>query len=317
MLRDALVADRGLPAAGAGAGPGADHRRADLGAAAGAGGWGASWRGTTRCTWTSRSTPLRCTPSCRPVADTVNAFVRQLKAHAEAQRRFIADAAHQLRTPLALQASQIDYARYTRKHRGEWETRRADMDAMWAALQTSNRRLIAVTNQLLLLAQAENRDASSPLESVDLPAAALHAVEQLAALADRRRIDLGMDLRRRRSRSDGARAAGAARGADHQPAGQRAALHRRRKAGSRSACAARRREHRALGRGQRARHRAGGTRARVRALPSRGAGHRRQRPGPGDRARDRRCLRRRVELADAAQSAHGLRATVRFAAVVE
>jgi len=131
----------------------------------------------------------------RPVADTVNAFVRQLKAHAEAQRRFIADAAHQLRTPLALQASQIDYARYTRKHRGEWETRRADMDAMWAELQTSNRRLIAVTNQLLLLAQAENRDASTRREPVDLSAAALHAVEQLAALADRRRIDLGMDLR--------------------------------------------------------------------------------------------------------------------------
>ncbi len=130
----------------------------------------------------------------RPVADTVNGFVRRLKVHAEAQRRFIADAAHQLRTPLALQASQIEFARYTRKHRGEWETRRADMDRMWAELQTSNRRLTAVTNQLLLLAQAEHRDASTRLESIDLAGAALRAVEQLAALADRRRIDLGMDL---------------------------------------------------------------------------------------------------------------------------
>ncbi len=129
----------------------------------------------------------------RPVAETINGFVRQLRAHSEAQRRFIADAAHQLRTPLALQASQIEYARYTRQHRQEWDTRRADMDAMWAAMQTSNRRLVDVTNKLLLLAQAEHRDASASLEGVDLAAAALHSIEQLAALADRRRIDLGME----------------------------------------------------------------------------------------------------------------------------
>ncbi|SEB20425.1 sensor histidine kinase [Variovorax sp. YR216] len=129
----------------------------------------------------------------QPVAETINSFVRELRAHSEAQRRFIADAAHQLRTPLALQASQIEYARYTRQHRGEWETRRADMDAMWMAMQTSNRRLVDVTNKLLLLAQAEHRDASESLERVDLAAAALHGIEQLAALADRRRIDLGME----------------------------------------------------------------------------------------------------------------------------
>jgi two-component system sensor histidine kinase TctE len=130
----------------------------------------------------------------RPVADTINRFVRQLKAHSQAQRRFIADAAHQLRTPLAMQASQIEYARYTRQHRGEWETRRADMDAVWLAMQTSNRRLVDVTNKLLLLAQAEHADAQTRLEPVDLAAAALRSVEQLAALADRRHIDLGLDV---------------------------------------------------------------------------------------------------------------------------
>jgi two-component system sensor histidine kinase TctE len=129
----------------------------------------------------------------RPVAETINRFVRQLKMHSEAQRRFIADAAHQLRTPLALQASQIEFARYTRQHRQNWETRRADMDAMWLALQTSNRRLIDVTNKLLLLAQAEHGDAHTRLEPTDLAAVALRCVEQLAALADRRHIDLGLD----------------------------------------------------------------------------------------------------------------------------
>ncbi|MBS0429335.1 MAG: sensor histidine kinase, partial [Proteobacteria bacterium] len=130
----------------------------------------------------------------RPVADTVNTFARQLRAHSQAQRRFIADAAHQLRTPLALQSSQIEYARFTRARRQDWDTRRADMDAMWEQMATSNRRLVDVTNKLLTLAQAEHGDAQAHLEPLDLAAAALAAVEQLAGLAERRRIDLGMAL---------------------------------------------------------------------------------------------------------------------------
>ncbi|XHS77850.1 sensor histidine kinase [Burkholderiaceae bacterium UC74_6] len=131
----------------------------------------------------------------RPVADTLNAFTEQLREHSEAQRRFIADAAHQLRTPLALQASQIEFARYTRSHRKDedWPERRADMDAMWQEMQASNRRLVAVTNKLLLLAQAEQHDVGARLESVDLSATAIKVMEQLSALADRRRIDLGLE----------------------------------------------------------------------------------------------------------------------------
>jgi two-component system sensor histidine kinase TctE len=60
-------------------------------------------------------------------------------------------------------------------------------------MQTSNRRLVDVTNKLLLLAQAEHRDAYSGLERLDLATVTLHGVEQLAALADRRRIDLGLE----------------------------------------------------------------------------------------------------------------------------
>jgi len=131
----------------------------------------------------------------RPVADTLNAFTEQLREHSDAQRRFIADAAHQLRTPLALQASQIEFARYTRAHRKDedWQNRRADMDAMWREMQASNRRLVAVTNQLLLLAQAEQPDAARRPEPVDISALALKVLERLAALADKRRIDLGLE----------------------------------------------------------------------------------------------------------------------------
>ena len=58
------------------------------------------------------------------------------------------------------------------------------MDALWLAMQTSNRRLVDVTNKLLLLAQAEHGDAHTRLQQVDLAAVALRSVEQLAALFD-------------------------------------------------------------------------------------------------------------------------------------
>ena len=130
-----------------------------------------------------------------PVAETLNAFTQQLREHSEAQRRFIADAAHQLRTPLAMQASQIEFARYTRAHRKDedWASRRTDMDEMWLEMQASNRRLVAVTNKLLLLAQAEQHEVAQAVSPVDLRAAALKVIEQLAALADKRHIDLGLE----------------------------------------------------------------------------------------------------------------------------
>lgn len=123
----------------------------------------------------------------RPVADTINQSTRLLAAHSEAQRRFIAQAAHQLRTPLALQSTLIEYARSAQPHN-------APADApFWAELQASNRRLVVLTNKLLLLAQAEHADAQTHLAPVDLAAVALRCVERLAALAERRQIDLGLE----------------------------------------------------------------------------------------------------------------------------
>ncbi|MBZ0225080.1 MAG: sensor histidine kinase [Comamonas sp.] len=124
----------------------------------------------------------------RPVADTINRSTQMLAAHSAAQRRFIADAAHQLRTPLALQASLIEYAQASAPEE------RSNADArLWRELSASNHRLVAVSNQLLLLAQAEHADAQTQLVPLSLRAAALDAVAQLSHLAEQRRIDLGLD----------------------------------------------------------------------------------------------------------------------------
>ena len=124
----------------------------------------------------------------RPVAETINRSTQLLAAHSAAQRRFIADAAHQLRTPLALQSSLIEYARSAAP-----EGRSAADAQLWRELAASNRRLVNASNQLLLLAQAEHGDAQARLAPLDLAAAALDAVASLTQLAERRRIDLGLD----------------------------------------------------------------------------------------------------------------------------
>jgi two-component system sensor histidine kinase TctE len=102
-----------------------------------------------------------------------------------------------LRTPLALQASQIEYARHVRAGLEKSESQcsaSADLDAVWSAMQASNRRLTDLTNKLLLLAQAEHDDAQTRLEPVDLVVCARRCIEQLAAIADRSCIDMGLDV---------------------------------------------------------------------------------------------------------------------------
>ncbi|TIN31629.1 MAG: HAMP domain-containing protein, partial [Mesorhizobium sp.] len=45
----------------------------------------------------------------RPLIDALNAYMERVRAQMAAQRRFIANAAHQLRTPLALMSTQASY----------------------------------------------------------------------------------------------------------------------------------------------------------------------------------------------------------------
>lgn len=122
----------------------------------------------------------------RPIVDAINLCIQRLSAQAQQQRRFVADAAHQLRTPLTLLDTQLQFA-------AQLEDRAALADVL-AAMQSSSRGLADLTNKLLLLSQAEAAD--SPAFSrarVDLVAVAGGVLEELVALAQRRNIDLGME----------------------------------------------------------------------------------------------------------------------------
>jgi two-component system, OmpR family, sensor histidine kinase TctE len=131
--------------------------------------------------------PLRVTGVPRelqPIVDAINQCIAQLQAHTDTQRQFVADAAHQLRTPLALLDTQIQYAIRTCKD-----------DACSVALQGARRstgKMKAMTSQLLMLAQAESDSDRSDAQT-DLADVIASVLNELVVTAQARDIDLGAE----------------------------------------------------------------------------------------------------------------------------
>lgn len=121
----------------------------------------------------------------RPLIDALNAYMERVRAQMAAQRRFIANAAHQLRTPLALLSTQASYA-----------LRESATDARQealVALQASSGRLARLAEQLLTLSRAEPGSRRPRADRIDLTEAARHVLETQALTAISRNIDLGLD----------------------------------------------------------------------------------------------------------------------------
>ncbi|PUA16619.1 sensor histidine kinase [Glaciimonas sp. PCH181] len=122
----------------------------------------------------------------RPIVDAFNHYIQRLNTQVAAQRRFIADAAHQLRTPLTLIDSQIQFARKITD-----PTRRSEV---LEAMQESSRSMADLTDKLLLLSQAEVANSHAVLhQSVDLVKVVTTVLEDIVNLAQRKNIDLGIE----------------------------------------------------------------------------------------------------------------------------
>lgn len=131
--------------------------------------------------------PERLHFELRPIVDAINQCIARLNTHTATQRRFIADAAHQLRTPIAVLDTQIQYA--LQRERDDPE-----MTATLDSMLRSSRKMADVTDKLLLLAHAEATPSTLLTGRVDLATVVSSVLEETIVLAQRRDIDLGADL---------------------------------------------------------------------------------------------------------------------------
>ncbi|MEW6039772.1 MAG: ATP-binding protein [Pseudomonadota bacterium] len=118
-----------------------------------------------------------------PLVRSVNDLLARLSEALAAQRAFIADAAHELRTPIAAMQLQADLA----EHAGTADERGAAMEDLKAGV----RRAARAVQQLLTLARQEPDAASVPLTRVVLADIARQVVAEHAGLAARKSIDFG------------------------------------------------------------------------------------------------------------------------------
>ncbi|TPM05851.1 sensor histidine kinase [Mesorhizobium sp. B2-3-11] len=121
----------------------------------------------------------------RPLIEALNAYMERVRAQMGAQRRFIANAAHQLRTPLALLSTQASYALR--------ETATDARQEALVALQASSGKLARLAEQLLTLSRAEPGSRRPRADRIDLTEAARHVLETQAPAAIARKIDLGLE----------------------------------------------------------------------------------------------------------------------------
>jgi two-component system, OmpR family, sensor histidine kinase TctE len=129
----------------------------------------------------------------RPLTRALNRLFATVQANAQGQQQFLANAAHQLRTPLAGLQTQLELLRH--------DTDAAAVRERLIGLLEGTRRLSHTANQLLALARAEpTATVAADFGDVDLRELAEEAVAKHFDRALRKHIDLGVEAVRVRVR---------------------------------------------------------------------------------------------------------------------
>ncbi|KVE43850.1 ATP-binding protein [Burkholderia sp. BDU5] len=119
----------------------------------------------------------------QPLASEINDLLARLDRSFTLQRNFIADAAHELRTPimgLSIQSQLLQ------------RTTSADERAhILAQIQAGTTRLSHLAEQLLTLARLEPEAQSAPFTDIDLAALCRSAVAERSRVANAQQVDLG------------------------------------------------------------------------------------------------------------------------------
>jgi two-component system, OmpR family, sensor kinase len=119
-----------------------------------------------------------------PLVAALNALLDKLHGALSAQRAFVADAAHELRTPLAALHLQVQLA----ERAGDDAERASAMRAMRGGIDRATR----LASQLLALAREEHAPLDAARGEVDLDALARDVVREQAPIAAARDVDLGV-----------------------------------------------------------------------------------------------------------------------------
>ncbi len=120
-----------------------------------------------------------------PLVSSINDLLSRLKASLTTQKRFLADAAHQLKTPLAGLRMQADLA--------QRETNADELKKSLKHIGKSTVRATHTVNQLLALARAEATGRSLPKQPVDMVMVANEVMADSVPRALEKQIDLGYD----------------------------------------------------------------------------------------------------------------------------
>ena len=120
-----------------------------------------------------------------PLVSSINDLLNRLKTSLSTQKRFLADAAHQLKTPLAGLRMQADLAQ-----------RENDPKEIRNSLQHIARSSVRAThtvNQLLALARAETTGRNLPITDIDLAQLVTEVVQDSVPRALEHGVDLGYE----------------------------------------------------------------------------------------------------------------------------
>jgi len=121
----------------------------------------------------------------RPLVEALNDLLARLNVASQAHRTFIADAAHELRSPLAALKLQLQAATKNGTLKDDGQT--------LERIDTRLNRVIRLVQQLLTLAREDAQPASEGT-SVSLRRIGEQAVSDFSLLADEKQIDLGLEF---------------------------------------------------------------------------------------------------------------------------